>query len=73
MNPEFKVYSLNQQGIRNAQDIADIFDQTLDQLSTYCSAGREWSIVRTKLEEASFFAKKAMAINWRLRGDLDEY
>ena len=61
MNKEFEVHILNKRGIDLAKDIAVIFDSTLDHLSTYCPASREWSIVKTKLEEACFFAKKAMA------------
>lgn len=61
MNPEFEVHILNERGIAAAKELAEIFDKTLDQLSTYCSPGREWSIVKTKLEEASFFAKKSLA------------
>ena len=61
MNPEFEIHMLNEKGKELAQGIAGIFNSTLDQLSTYCAAGREWSIVKTKLEEACFFAKKAMA------------
>lgn len=63
VNKEFQVHRLNEHGINLAKDIASIFDSALDQLSTYCSAGREWSIVKTKMEEACFFAKKAMANN----------
>jgi hypothetical protein len=61
MDPAFQVHMLNEKGIGLAKDIANIFDKTLDQLSTYCAPGREWAIVKTKLEEACFFAKKAMA------------
>jgi hypothetical protein len=61
MNQEFAVHKLNAKGIGLAEGIAKIFDDTLNQLSTYCAAGREYAIVKTKLEEACFFAKKAMA------------
>lgn len=60
-NKEFTVHILNDHGIDLSNQIATIFDQTLDALSTRCAAGREWSIVKTKMEEACFFAKKAMA------------
>lgn len=61
MNPEFEVHLLNDTGITNAKAIAAVFDTALDQLKALCPEGREFSIVKTKLEEASFFAKKGMA------------
>lgn len=63
MNSEFEVHILNEEGIQSAKDIAFLFDEFLEKLKPYCCAGRELSIVRTKLEEASFFAKKSMAMN----------
>lgn len=61
MNKEFEVHRLNSKGMELAKGIADVFDKALDQLSTFCAPGREFTIMRTKLEEACFFAKKAMA------------
>lgn len=43
-----------------------MFQEFLIRIEDICSnsdAGREMAIVRTKLEEASFFAKRAMAMN----------
>jgi hypothetical protein len=60
---EFAVHKLNQDGMTKAKTIATAFDTLLDTLETTCMVGREFSIAKTKLEEASFFAKKAMAIN----------
>lgn len=62
MRKEFEVHMLNATGKAKAQDIAQGFDQLLARLETTCPPGREMSIVRTKLEEAAFFAKKAMAV-----------
>jgi len=60
--PEFQVHVLNGVGIDKAREIADGFSAFLENLETVCGdAGREMAIVRTKLEEACFFAKKAMA------------
>lgn len=61
-NPEFTVHMLNDQGKKNAHDIQAAFDNCLNTLKTICEDGRYLSLVKTKLEEASFFAKKAMAI-----------
>lgn len=62
VHPEFAVHILNDDGIRKATEIADVFNQTLYALSDVCpQKTREFSLVKTKLEEACFFAKKAMA------------
>lgn len=61
VDPLFQFHRLNEGGIAKAKKIAEDFDELLQRLAKNCAAGREWSIVRTKLEEASFFAKKAMA------------
>lgn len=61
MNKAFEVHLLNQVGKGKAGKIADAFDDCLQKLEQYCPDGREMAIVRTKLEEACFFAKKAMA------------
>ena len=61
MEKEFEVHMLNEDGIKKAQCIAEIFNDTLVALMAYTVTGREFSIVRTKLEEAAFFAKKSMA------------
>lgn len=60
-NEEFAVHTLNEAGIEKAQQIAAAFDALLETLKGTCVAGRHFSIVKTKLEEASFFAKKSMA------------
>jgi hypothetical protein len=60
-DPLFRVHKLNDAGLSKAQQIAESFDALLNSLTAICPAGREWAIVRTKLEEAAFFAKKSMA------------
>jgi len=62
MNTLFQVHILNEDGKRNAGAIAEAFDNLLLALTVICGDNsREMSIVKTKLEEACFFAKKAMA------------
>jgi len=59
---EFTVHMLNEQGKSKASYLAETFTRCLNDLESVCGAtGREMSIVRTKLEEACFFAKRAMA------------
>lgn len=62
-NAEFVTHKLNKDGFDKAGIIRDGFDQLLNTLEGVCMAGREFSIVKTKLEEACFFAKKSMAVN----------
>lgn len=57
----FQVHRLNENGMKKAEDIAAAFDTCLILLRGLCPEGREFAIVKTKLEEAAFFAKKAMA------------
>jgi len=59
----FKVHKLNAVGLQKAGELADAFSQLLSKLEEICPEGREFSLVKTKLEEASFFAKKSMAMN----------
>ncbi len=61
MHKEFSVHMLNPIGRQKAVEIAVAFDTCLEELEAVCPEGRELAIVRTKLEEACFFAKKAMA------------
>jgi hypothetical protein len=57
----FEVHMLNEIGKQKARVIASSFNLLLSDLEDNCPAGRELAIVKTKLEEACFFAKKAMA------------
>ncbi len=70
MNKEFAVHMLNDTGKKKATQIAEAFDLLLNTLApadaptsdqVLCPQGRELALVKTKLEEAAFFAKKAMA------------
>ena len=63
MSPLFDFHELNALGIGQAKQIAQVFDETRLFLLDRCGGSpREWAIVQTKLEEACFFAKKAMAV-----------
>ncbi len=61
MNPEFTTHMLNATGRAKAEAIAEAFDNLLNTINTICPDGREFSLCKTKLEEASFYAKKSMA------------
>ena len=64
MNKEFEVHQLTSTGITKAHDIAYLFNDLLNALNAhYCPNNREFSIVKTKLEEACFFARKSMALS----------
>ena len=59
---EFQAHLLNEQGIAKAKKIAQIFTTLLNEVEeTSGKDGREMALVRTQLEQAAFFAKKAMA------------
>ena len=64
MQPEFEVHMLNETGIEKAKRIATIFDTALTQLleEGLVPPGRFQAIVRTNMETAAFYAKKAMAV-----------
>lgn len=60
---EFAVHLLNDQGKQKATQLGEAFTTLLEKVEELSGpGGREMAIVRTKLEEASFFAKKAMAV-----------
>lgn len=61
MSDIFKTHLLNNLGQDKAKQIAVKFDGLLEELTAMCPAGRELSLVQTKLEEACFFAKKSIA------------
>ncbi len=63
--PEFEVHILNDFGVIKAKAMAEHFALLMDFLESagMCMPGRELSIAKTKLEEACFYARKAMSIN----------
>jgi hypothetical protein len=67
MDPLFAVQELDTEGAKRANHIAGAFDNLLSDIRQQIEptgrepTSREYSIVRTKLEEACFYAKKALA------------
>jgi hypothetical protein len=72
---EFSVHVLSPVGLEKARDIARGFSILLNDLEELCGRdGREMALVRTHLQEAAFFAKRAMAVlpenqNYKLTAD----
>jgi DNA topoisomerase IA len=61
---EFKVHRLNETGMGKAEAIAAAFALLVDTLDAVgIGTARERALVITKLQEASFFAKRGMAID----------
>lgn len=59
----FKFHRLNPEGIKKSENIAALFEALQSSLESICGGpSRELSIAKTKLEEACFFSKKAMAV-----------
>jgi hypothetical protein len=61
VSPLFQSHRVNAEGARNLELVAESFDSLLLYLSKLCPDSREFSIAKTKLEEACFFARKAVA------------
>ncbi len=59
----FEVHQLNEAGLAKAKQVMASFQALLIDLEDCCGKdSREMAIARTKLEEACFFAKRAMAV-----------
>jgi hypothetical protein len=63
MNSEFSTQQLNEKGIERVKAVKEKFNELLEYLKndTELLPGRGLSVVRTKLEEACFFAVKEVA------------
>lgn len=61
MHAQFADYMLTDEGKRKAEEIAKSFDDLLTKLEALCPEGRHLALVRTNLETACFYAKKAMS------------
>lgn len=70
---EFRVHRLNSDGMDAAEEIAFHFSGFLTEMERLCgTAGREMAIVRTKLQEANFWAKRAIAVRPELQEPPDQ-
>ena len=58
---EFKVHVLNKDGMAKAGKLAEAFSEFLDKVYKLIPESRARSIFVTKLQESSFFAKRALA------------
>lgn len=59
----FRVHRLNDEGLKKAEALAETFTNCLREIEAACGEdGREMAIVRTKLQEASYFAKRAITV-----------
>lgn len=64
LRAEFVVHRLNQDGMERVARVATLYSDLLQELEDLAgTAGREMSIVRTKLEEAAFFTNRAIALH----------
>lgn len=61
IRPEFEVHMLNDSGKAKAQRIAAAFSHLLLEVELTGCTGRDLALVKTKLEEACFVAKRGMA------------
>lgn len=71
---EFKVHRLDEAGLAKAGELGHAFSDCLDRVEALLKtdrplvgpkageSGRCLALVRTKLQEASFFAKRALAV-----------
>lgn len=63
MRNEFQPHLLNDDGRMKVVEIGDAFSDCLARVEAVLPIGRERSLVVTKLQEASFFANKGIAID----------
>lgn len=62
MKNEFQAHMLNADGIAKATALAEAFSLLLEAVEQFVPPGRERALVVTKLQEASFFAKRGIAV-----------
>lgn len=61
--PTFASLNLGDEGLAKADRITRIFTEALNELEPHMTDPRCAALVRTRLEEACFFAKKAMSLD----------
>lgn len=61
MRQEFQTHLLNERGLTAVGDVGQVFSDMLYKIEALIPPGRERAIVVTKLQEACFFAKRAVA------------
>lgn len=62
MKNEFQVHMLNETGIARATELGEAFSALLETIEGLVPAGRDRALVVTKLQEASYFAKRGIAV-----------
>lgn len=62
MRDEFKTTILNENGVAATTAIANIMGEALEKLERIVPKGREAALMVTNLQQASFWAKKAVAM-----------
>lgn len=63
MHRNFEVHMLNDKGKKEARELAAKFDELQNFITDLGGDSRSQAIASTKLEEACFYAKKALAMN----------
>lgn len=63
MRQEFQVHMLNDAGIDKASQLGEIFSNALAEIEKIVPNSRERSLVITKLQEASYWAKRGIAVD----------
>jgi len=62
MSNLFKTHVMDEAQTEKFNTVGIAFEELLEKLIALCPEGRELAITKTKLEEACFFAKKAIAV-----------
>jgi hypothetical protein len=63
MRQEFQVHMLNDDGVDKASQLGEIFSTALTEIEKLVPKSRELSLVVTHLQDASFWAKRGIAVD----------